>query len=225
MINNNIGVIIPAHNEGEALANILKDLKTKGLRTLVVDDGSKDDTYHIAKSYADIVLKNETNFGKGQSLQRGINYFLEEDKVDYIITMDGDGQHAVSDIDIFLKAAQDKESFVIGNRMLNPLGMPKVRIFTNKLMSSFISKIVNQKIPDTQCGFRLIRKDVLENTRLKTNKFEVESELIIKAADNVKIKSVPIKSIYAKNQKSRINPIMDTLRFLKFIFSLLGHKK
>lgn len=214
-----IWVVIPAYNEAASLAGILYRLKEKGLSVLVIDDGSIDETNKLAKSKADLVIKNDKNLGKGMSLNEGIRYLIENEKFDYVVTMDADGQHAPDDIDAFLEEAKKGENFVVGNRMSNHSGMPWVRVIVNKLMSKIISKIVKQNIPDTQCGFRLIRKEVLEKMIIKTNKFEVETELIIKAARlGFFIKSIPIKSIYFKGLHSRINPFVDTIRFWRFIF-------
>jgi hypothetical protein len=99
--------------------------------------------------------------------------------------------------------------------------MPVVRVLTNKIMSWFISGLCKQKIPDTQCGFRLIKKEVLERLRLTTSKFEIESEILIKASRlGFKIESLPIKSVYI-GEKSHINPFIDTIKFIKFIFKEL----
>jgi len=95
--------------------------------------------------------------------------------------------------------------------------MPTLRIITNKFMSWVISLISKQKIPDTQCGFRLIKAEVLKRVELKTSKFETESEILIKASRmGFKIKSLSIKSVYGK-EKSQINPFIDTFRFIKLI--------
>jgi len=84
-------------------------------------------------------------------------------------------------------------------------------------MSKFISLIVKQHIPDTQCGFRLAKKELLIKIDLSTSKYETESEVLVKAAHlGFKIESIPIETIYS-GQKSRINPLMDTLRFLRFM--------
>jgi len=105
--------------------------------------------------------------------------------------------------------------------MSNPIRMPKLRVITNKFMSWFISQIAGQRIPDTQCGFRLIKKEVLEKVKIETNNFEIESEILIKAARlGFPIKSISIKSIYFKSLHSRINPFIDTVRFIKFILQL-----
>ena len=84
--------------------------------------------------------------------------------------------------------------------------------------------MARQKIYDTQCGFRLIKSDVLRKVSLKTSKFEIESELLIEASRlGFKIESVPIKSVYA-GEKSQINPFLDTIRFIKFILKELKRK-
>jgi len=214
-----VWVVIPAYNEGNALEMILRELRRKNLSILVVDDGSSDNTFEVAKGAADIVIRNEKNLGKGMSLNLAFRRLLKESEFDYVITMDGDGQHSHLDIDNFLKEAKKGEYFVLGNRMDKPYGMPKIRIITNKLMSWLISKMINQKIPDTQCGFRLIKKDILNKIKTKTNKFEMESEIIIKAAKKkFSIKSIPIRNIYFRRAESKINPFIDSLRFLRFIF-------
>jgi hypothetical protein len=132
--------------------------------------------------------------------------------------MDGDGQHLPEDIPYFMRLAENSDSGIfIGNRMSKAQGMPRLRILTNKFMSWLVSKITKQNIPDTQCGFRLIKRAVLEKLDLTTSKYETESEILIKAARlGCKIESVPIKTVY-QGEKSQINPFIDTLRFAKFI--------
>jgi glycosyltransferase involved in cell wall biosynthesis len=220
-----VWVLIPAYNEGATIGELLRKIKQKDLSVMVIDDGSTDDTSCVSAQYADTLLTNERNLGKGMSLKKGIAHLLNNGDFDYIITMDADGQHSPVDIDKFLKMVQATESFVVGNRMDNPCGMPKIRVMTNKFMSWFISRLVGQHIPDTQCGFRLISRKVLANIKIETNKFEVESEILIKAArNNFLIKSIPVHSIYAKNQCSKIHPFADTVRFIRFIFSLNDEK-
>lgn len=84
-------------------------------------------------------------------------------------------------------------------------------------MSWLISRIANQKIHDTQCGYRLIKAEVLKKIKIETANFEAESEILIKASEaGFKIRSVPVETVYAQ-EKSQINPFIDTFRFLKFI--------
>lgn len=221
-----VWVLIPAYNEEKTLGEILEVLNEKGLFTLVVDDGSTDRTLEVAKEKNVVLIRNKRNSGKGVSLKNGIGYLLANKELEYIIIMDADSQHSPLDLDKFLEQAKNGESFVVGNRMKQPSGMPLIRIFTNRFMSWVISKIIKQEIPDTQCGFRLIKKTVLENITIETDKYQIESEILIKAANKgVRIKSIPVRSIYSKDMKSKINPVKDTLRFIRFILNLNYGKK
>ncbi len=164
-----------------------------------------------------MVLINTKNHGKGYSLQRGFDYILTRD-YDAIITLDGDGQHSPDDLRKFVELFEkNKPDIICGNRMRNSKGMPGVRFVTNKVMSGLISFVCRQKIYDTQCGYRLIRTDVLRNIQLSSTAFEIESEVLIKASKKrYHIVSVPIKTIYS-NERSKINPFFDTIRFFIYI--------
>jgi len=210
-------VVIPTYNEAKTIASLIRKIRQQELEVVVIDDGSQDSTSEIAKDNGAIVLRNENNEGKGASLVKGFHYAQDRD-CDAVITMDGDGQHLASDIPYFIRLATYSDSGIfIGNRMSRPKSMQWLRLLTNKFMSWLIAKVVKQKIPDTQCGFRLIKRDVIKNIDLKTRKYETESEILIEASRlGFKIEPVPIKSIYG-DEKSQINPFIDTLRFIRFI--------
>jgi len=210
-------VIVPAYNEAECIGIVIDQVLQQGMEVVIVDDGSADETSVIASKKGAVVLRNEVNLGKGASLIRGFEYVLSRD-FDAVITMDGDGQHDPKDIPYFIRLAKySPGGLFIGNRMQQTKDMPVVRILTNKFMSRLISLVIKQSVPDTQCGFRLIKREVLKKLNLKTSKYETESELIIQAARfKFRIESVPIKTVY-RNEKSQINPCLDTLRFIRFI--------
>ena len=99
--------------------------------------------------------------------------------------------------------------------------MPAVRKCTNKLTSFLSSMVAHQKIDDSQSGFRLITSDVLKAVKLETDRFETESEILIKASKaGFRIISVPIKTIYG-DEKSKIRPVKDTYRFIRLFFRSL----
>jgi hypothetical protein len=81
--------------------------------------------------------------------------------------------------------------------------------------------MARQQIPDSQCGFRFIRKEVLESVPLRSTRFEIESELLLRAtARRWKVISVPIKSIYQEHA-SYIRPVRDALRFIMLVMRCL----
>jgi glycosyltransferase involved in cell wall biosynthesis len=210
-------IVIPSYNESKTIGDVIQRIRQQGREVVVVDDGSTDDTAQVSRNFGAIVLRNSKNRGKGFSLIRGLSYAVDNN-FEAVITMDGDGQHNPSDIPYFIQKAESTSAgIIIGNRMCNPRTMPIIRILTNKFMSWLISRLVKQKIADTQCGFRLIKRELLEKIKFTTRRFETESEILIRASQlGYKIESVPIKSVYQK-EKSRINPFLDTVRFVNFI--------
>lgn len=219
-----VRVLIPAYNEANAIGEVIDKVKSKGLTLLVVDDGSSDNTAEIAISKKVDVLRHTTNLGKGASLKDGFNDTLKGD-YESVLVLDGDGQHDPGEIPNFLKKMRESGAdIVVGNRMNDIQSMPLKRKLTNKFMSYLISKIAKQEIPDTQCGYRMIKTKVLKDIKISTSKYEIESEILLKAAKKgYKIQSVPIKTIY-KGQKSQINPVTDTIRFFSFLFKILREK-
>jgi len=218
-------VIIPTFNESKVIGNLIMGIRQQNLDVVIVDDGSVDNTAQISRDNGAVVLKNPRNEGKGASLIKGFDYALRNDFY-AVITMDGDGQHAPEDIPYFMRLAKYSNSGIfIGNRMLKTKNMPRTRVLTNKFMSWIVSRIAKQKIPDTQCGFRLIKSEVLKKINLETSKYEIESEILIKASRlGFKIESVPIKTVYGE-ERSRINPVLDTLRFIRYIIKELWTTK
>ncbi len=210
-------IVIPAFNEAKTIGQVVETLRLKGFAVVVIDDGSCDHTGQIAQARGAVVILHEKNKGKGASLQDGFYYAIQKN-YEWVLTMDGDGQHDPADIPQFIeKAKANPRSVITGNRMHNHQGMPLVRLCTNRFMSGLISGLCKQEIPDTQCGFRLISCDILKEIKLTAGDYEIETEVLIKASKkNFKIYSVPVQTIYL-DEASKINPIIDTLRFIRYI--------
>jgi len=215
----NIWIVIPAYNEVRTIGPIVSQLDKRGFRVVVVDDGSKDGTIVNANKFGAEIIAHSKNTGKGKCLREGLQHALENN-CEIVITMDGDGQHNVSDIDKFIEEYKKSGADVIlGNRMHDPRKMPFVRMCTNALMSFIISFFIGEQVNDSQCGYRLISRKAIEDMNLITTKYEIESEIIMEAKRRgLKISSVDIDSIY-EGAASQINPFLDTLRFVKFIFN------
>lgn len=212
-----IYAIIPAYNSEKTIRQVIDDTKThlpeKSL--IVVDDGSHDKTVEIIKDTGVIVLSHEVNQGKGAALKTGFKKALESG-ADFIFTLDSDGQHQPEAVNRFLDALnQNKADIVLGSRMHDLAQMPFHRKLSNKITSGLISLRIGSPIEDSQCGFRLIRASVLAKINLERDRFDMESEFIIKAGlAGYKFCSVPIKTLY-QNQSSAIRHISDTFRFIK----------
>ncbi len=213
-----IGALIPAYNEEEKIAWVVKKTLPFVQEVLVINDGSRDRTEDRAKKAGAKVINHLQRKGKGEALKTGFDYLLNN-AYQAIITLDGDGQHNPDEIPSFLKKAKEKRmGMVIGCRQRNIFNMRFDRFLTNWFTSSAISLLCSQRIPDSQCGFRLINGETLRKIRLQTSHFDTESEMILKIArKGFRIESVPIDTVY-KKEKSKIRPLPDTLRFFKFLF-------
>jgi glycosyltransferase involved in cell wall biosynthesis len=213
-----ICAVIPAHNEARTIGYVVESLAHKHIDAVVIDDGSTDRSGELARSKGAHVIRNKQKSGKGGSLKVGFHY-AQEKKYDAVIALDGDGQHDVADLHLFLAQAQkDPISVITGNRMANAKGMPFVRFCTNHFMSWMISRACKQHIPDTQCGYRYIHCDVLKSFDLVSNDFEIETEILIQASKKgFPIHSVPVKTIYS-DEESKIRPLKDTIRFFNYFF-------
>ncbi len=212
-------VVIPAYNTEGTIAELVKAIKTQQFTPVVVNDGSTDATPQKASDAGAIVLSQLSNHGKGTALRLGFKYALDEG-FDGVVTLDGDGQHDPRDIPKLLIAGEKQHAgIVLGNRLENTEGMPSTRIWTNKTLSKVISNITKQDIPDSQCGMKMIRKEVLDVVNLLGERYETETELLIKASRKKwKIISVPIKTSYDPNQPSHIRPVRDSFRLFRILF-------
>jgi len=209
--------IIPAYCEGRFIGQVVSQVLQFVQAVLVVDDGSPDNTAIEAEAAGAKVIRHSTNLGKGAALKTGLNYAVSIEAA-FFLFLDGDGQHDPSEIPAFIDAINGSNAdLIVGNRMRNLESMPLIRRWTNQFMSWQIGRICKIPIPDSQCGFRLARKELLPVLMAPSNRFEFESESIILAArQGFRLSFVPIRTIYT-DQHSKIRPLRDTMRYLRLI--------
>jgi glycosyltransferase involved in cell wall biosynthesis len=221
-------VLVPAYNAGGTLPILLgqlQNLHDKPEGVLIVDDGSTDATTDIAKQYNADVFRFPQNRGKGRALRQGFTMLLENRNADYIICLDADLQHPVSMIPDFIRTAENKKSrFIIGYRSRSIKLMPWPRILSNFITSRILSFLTGQNIKDSQCGFRLISKEVLKETPLQENGFQLESEMLLRLASRrIRIDQIPVPTIYTRGN-SHIHHVQDTIKFISLIIKEIGHR-
>lgn len=214
-------VIIAAHDEAEHIGGVIMGLLPFGLqRILVVDDASQDDTAAIAEAAGAEVLRLPAGKGggKGQVLRAGIAHLRGGD-FDYYLFIDGDGQHDPADFSGFLDylAVHPEADFLIGSRFQDRGRIPRKRWKTNALGSWTLGRIAGVKWEDSQSGFRMIRKKVLDRLDLRSTGFAIEMEIAMKAADwKLHWAHIPIRAIYHEDGGSHFRGVMDTWRIAWF---------
>jgi glycosyltransferase involved in cell wall biosynthesis len=209
--------IIPAYCESRFIGPVVSQALQFVQAVLVVDDGSPDHTAIEAEAAGAKVIRHSTNLGKGAALKTGLDYGVSTEAA-FFLFLDGDGQHDPLEIPAFIEAINcSNADLVVGNRMGNLESMPLIRRWTNQFMSWQIGRICEMPIPDSQCGFRLARKELLPVLMAPSNRFEFESESIILAARyGFRLGFVPIRTIYT-DQHSKIRPLRDSMRYLRLI--------
>lgn len=213
-------VLIPAFNAARSLGRVLEQIRevSPHLTALVVDDGSSDRTAAVAEIGKAIVVSHDHNMGKGEALRTGFTEFLKRN-FKAVITLDADGQHSPAEIPKLIETWLTKRAdIVIGTRKREVGNMPLLRIFTNTASSWLVSLSAGQYIPDSQSGYRLIARSVIENIETESCGYGAESEILIKAAiAGYSIESATIATLYG-DETSYIHPLKQPFLFLGLIF-------
>lgn len=215
---NELAVLLPGYEVARHLGALVPTIREHlpGADIVLVDDGSTDGTAHVASDLGLHVEIHPENRGKGMALRTGFAAAVERG-ARAVITMDADGQHLASEAPRFVEAWRAGAQVVVGNRMAATEDMPWLRERTNEFTSWVISRLVGTRIPDSQNGYRLFDADVLRAVELESERYDLESEILIKAAAlGFSITDVPITTVYG-DEVSAIHPVADTIRFFRLV--------
>ena len=215
----NVAALIPSYFEEKHIREVASATKAQLDLVLVVDDGSTDHTSDEARAAGVEAIRHEKNSGKGAAIKTGLRALLDRPAVEFILILDGDGQHLPSEIPNFLTEANATGApLIVGNRMGDIRDMPFVRRCTNRYMSWTISRVIGQRVPDSQCGFRMFHRSLAtELLAMESGGFDFETEMLALAARRgCKIGAARVSTIYG-DEVSKIHPIRDTLKFFKLL--------
>ncbi len=212
----NCAAVIPCYNEAGSIATLVPAVRRHLPAVAVVDDGSSDATGGLAQAAGATVLRHSRNWGKGAALRTGLAWALSNGYA-WAATLDGDGQHAPDDLPVLFHGAREPGvALVVGNRMVEAQKMSWLRRQVNRWMSRQLSRRAHRPLPDTQSGFRLVHLETWATMALKTERFEVESEMLMAfLAAGRRVEFVPVRVIPG-GRASRVQPVADTLRWLKW---------
>ena len=213
-----VAALVPAYQAAAHLGEVLARLEALPNRphVLVVDDGSRDATAEVARQFGAEVHSFAANRGKGHALLAGFERLREFDAV---VTLDADGQHPPECLPEFVAAAESGADLVLGRRAITD-DMPPARRFANRFSSAWCSAIAGQPISDSQCGYRLYRRQVLEKTPVRASRYEVETEMAVRAARlGFKVAHVDIPTVYG-DETSHLSPTRDVPRIVAMMIRL-----
>jgi len=223
---NNISIILPVFNEERSIVAVIKDIKKVMSKTnykyeiIAVNDGSTDKTKKAIENIKDIRLINHPyNIGYGASLKTGIKAAKNE----LIIMLDADGTYPVEAIPKLLSYSNNYD-LVSGVRIGKGAKIPLFRKPAKFIFSKLANFLVSQKIPDLNCGLRLIKKsNVLQYFNILPQHFSFTiTHLLACLINGNTVKFVPIK-YHKRKSKSTIHPIKDFIRFNTIILRVITY--
>lgn len=214
-----ISVIIPAYNEEQALKPVVDEYLPYADEIIIVDDGSSDSTYEIAKTLLNEkvqVLQHEKNQGKVAALRTGVEHATG----DIIIFTDADCTYPARYIPEFINKLEHGVDLVLGSRQINRENIPLFNRLGNFFFSSLAAYISGKTIVDSQTGFRAFRKEMFEKFDVEARSLEFETKMTVRAAKlGYKIAEIPIE-YRARVGTSKLHPIRDGLKM--FFWSSRG---
>ena len=214
-----VSIVVPAKNEADNLKHWLPRLVEQGGydELIIVDDGSIDSTADVAHENGAKVIRHEQSMGNGASIKRG----FRETTSEWVLFMDGDGQHQPEDIPRFLEAMQSTGADMVVGARDSEGQASKGRLVANMFYNRFASLLAGGKVEDLTSGFRLVKADKFRQfLNLLPNKFSyptTSTMAFFRSGYPVKYISVDVKK---RTGKSHIHPLKDGARFLVIIFKV-----
>jgi len=222
-------VIIPCYNEAATIGSIVLKAKRYVDKVLVVDDGSIDDTADVARAAGATVISHKSNYGKSKSIKTGFKYALYNN-FDFVVTVDGDGQHNPDEIPSFLKILKNNgNDIIVGFRAGKDTEMPGWRKIGKNILDYTTSFGNGGYVTDSQNGFRAFNKKAVKALTpiLNGEAFCVESEELIKAHDlGLEVAQTNVTCKYKDLKKtSTKNPASHGFSVLSYIIWLVAEKR
>jgi len=197
--------LIPAYNEQETIADIIRQVKPFVAEVLVINDGSTDSTIELAEKAGALVIDNIVNRGLGKTIQRGYDEAIKRG-ADIVVQIDADGQYDPNEIPkLIQQILENKADLVLGTRLENlKYNMPWVKKLGNKAFTWLLRRLTGADIRDGQTGFRATRKEVFETLEIHGD-FTYTQEMIVKASrEGWRIANVPINFYQRSAGESRL---------------------
>lgn len=209
-VRRDVFVVVPAYNEQRCLEEVVCAVRARFPNVVVVDDGSRDETFAVAARCATHAMRHLVNRGQGAAIQTGIDLALQKG-AKYIVTFDSDGQHRVEDIDALVTPIWRGEcEIALGSRFLGQtVDMPASRRIMLRLAVWFTRIVNGVKLTDAHNGLRAFSRVAARHIHLTLDRMAHASEIIDQIHQSgLRYQEVPVQIRYteyslAKGQSSR----------------------
>ena len=205
-----IFIIIPAYNEEQSIAEVIKRAKNIKINnnveivTLVINDGSRDDTERLAREAGtDIIVSHRINRGLGAAIRTGIRTSIEGG-ADLAVMLDADCEYAPEEIPSLIEPLlRDEADYVLGSRFMGSIrAMKTIRRLGNLFLTCILMLFTGKKITDGQTGLRAFKRRALENSEIIHDYNYAQVLTIDLLRKGFRMKEVPISYSFRKVGKS-----------------------
>jgi len=216
----NTWIVIPAYNEEKKISEVVRGVFEYVPNVVVIDDGSQDQTYTVAKQSSAWVLRHRINRGQGAALATGIEFALRRG-ADVIVTFDSDGQHAAEEISKMIEPIMiGRAEVVLGSRFLGgSSNMPKLRELILRGGIVFTRILSRIKVTDTHNGFRAFSRSAASQINIREDRMAHASEILDQISKKkIKFVECPVTITYTDysqaNGQSNLNAIKIAARMI-----------
>jgi glycosyltransferase involved in cell wall biosynthesis len=220
-LQSNLWVICAAYNEATVIGRVVADLIRAEHQVVVVDDGSRDGTRHVAAAAGAHVITHPINLGQGAALQTGIEYALSQG-ADILVTFDADGQHRVSDIPRLVDVLRrERAEFALGSRFLGQTyNLPLLRRWVLQAATVFTRLTTGLRLTDAHNGLRALTRQGAAAIRLRQNRMAHASEILNEIArSRLRYVEVPVTIEYTAYSLAKGQRIGDSVTILLDLFA------
>ena len=210
-----IWCVIPVYNHADTLVKVVACAQ-QHLPVVVVDDGSTDLQKRHLRALEKCgvrLLRHEANQGKGAAILTALR-LAQQENIDYIITLDADGQHFPEDLPKFINAIENaqEETLFIGCREFQA-NVPRSSRFGRAFANFWLRVETGETCDDCQSGFRAYPVEATLKLGCHARRYAFEAEVIARAAwGGIKLQDIPIQVFYPKHRISHFDKLRDNLR-------------
>jgi len=210
-----VSVVIPTLNEAKNIPWVLRRMPSYVDEVVIVDGRSTDNTVGVAQAIRDnLVIVNEQRKGKGVALRSG----FAAASGDIIVMLDADGSMDPQEIGWFVSPLQHDYDFVKGSRHVTGGGsedLTRLRKAGNRALTGLANAVLHSNYSDLCYGYIAFRRECLEILQLESDGFEIETELIVRAAKaGLRIAEVPSLELDRISGASNLQTFRDGWRVL-----------
>lgn len=219
-INGYAWVVIPLYNEAQVIFDVVEGLKPDFPNIVCIDDGSSDNGAELAQRAGASIVTHPINLGQGAALQTGFEFALERG-AHHVVTFDADGQHRVEDARAMIDRARAEDlAIVFGSRFLDERTkasfMKRLVLKTAAIVTNWSTRT---RLTDAHNGLRVIRRDALEQIKLKQDRMAHGTEIIVQLGrTGLPYAEQPVEVLYTEYSKAKGQSLLNSVNILIDLF-------